>query len=89
MESGLRRDSGVRERPCSAQPDGVLHGRTAVALSDDHKPNRNDEHDRIEAGGGAVIWAGTWRVAGVLAVSRAFGDRPLKKCGPAVTTRQR
>lgn len=25
------------------------------------------------------MWAGTWRVGGVLAVSRAFGDRPLKK----------
>lgn len=51
----------------------------AVALSDDHKPARNDEHDRIEDAGGAVIWAGTWRVSGVLAVSRAFGDRPLKR----------
>lgn len=26
-----------------------------------------------------MIWAGTWRVGGVLAVSRAFGDRPLKR----------
>ena len=51
----------------------------AEALSEDHKPARNDEHDRIEDSGGAVIWAGTWRVSGVLAVSRAFGDRPLKK----------
>jgi protein phosphatase 1L len=48
-------------------------------LSEDHKPSRNDEHDRIESDGGAVIWAGTWRVSGVLAVSRAFGDRALKK----------
>jgi protein phosphatase 1L len=48
-------------------------------LSEDHKPSRNDEQDRIEADGGAVIWAGTWRVSGVLAVSRAFGDRALKK----------
>ena len=25
------------------------------------------------------MWAGTWRVGGVLAVSRAFGDRLLKR----------
>lgn len=29
--------------------------------------------------GGVVVWAGTWRVGGVLAVSRAFGDKPLKR----------
>ncbi len=33
----------------------------------------------MEAAGGMVVWAGTWRVAGVLAVSRAFGDKPLKR----------
>ncbi|KAJ7554712.1 hypothetical protein O6H91_05G006000 [Diphasiastrum complanatum] len=51
----------------------------AVALSTDHKPNRTDERQRIEEAGGVVMWAGTWRVGGVLAVSRAFGDRLLKK----------
>ena len=51
---------------------------TARALSTDHKPNRPDERARIEAAGGAVLWAGTWRVGGVLAVSRAFGDSALK-----------
>ena len=53
--------------------------RAAVQLSDDHKPNRTDERSRIEAAGGVVVWAGTWRVGGVLAVSRAFGDRLLKR----------
>jgi protein phosphatase 1L len=48
-------------------------------LSEDHKPNRTDERSRIEAAGGVVVWAGTWRVGGVLAVSRAFGDRLLKR----------
>ncbi|KAK9829329.1 hypothetical protein WJX72_005218 [[Myrmecia] bisecta] len=51
----------------------------AVALSEDHKPNRQDERQRIENAGGVVVWAGTWRVGGVLAVSRAFGDRLLKR----------
>jgi len=51
----------------------------AIALSDDHKPNRTDERQRIEDAGGVVMWSGTWRVGGVLAVSRAFGDRLLKK----------
>lgn len=52
---------------------------TAVAMSIDHKPNTREERTRIEDAGGVVVWAGTWRVGGVLAVSRAFGDRPLKR----------
>lgn len=48
-------------------------------MSEDHKPNRLDERKRIELAGGVVVWAGTWRVGGVLAVSRAFGDRLLKR----------
>ncbi|KAL4575748.1 hypothetical protein LXL04_011833 [Taraxacum kok-saghyz] len=51
----------------------------AVALSEDHKPNRSDERMRIESAGGVVMWAGTWRVGGVLAMSRAFGNRMLKQ----------
>ncbi|WOL03170.1 hypothetical protein Cni_G11890 [Canna indica] len=50
----------------------------AIALSEDHKPNRTDERKRIESAGGIVMWAGTWRVGGVLAMSRAFGNRLLK-----------
>ncbi|CAN0891811.1 Probable protein phosphatase 2C 76 [Linum grandiflorum] len=51
----------------------------AIALSEDHKPNRIDERRRIENAGGIVMWAGTWRVGGVLAMSRAFGNRMLKQ----------
>ncbi|KAF7830679.1 putative protein phosphatase 2C 76 [Senna tora] len=51
----------------------------AIALSEDHKPNRSDERKRIENAGGVVMWAGTWRVGGVLAMSRAFGNRMLKQ----------
>ncbi|GFY81854.1 protein phosphatase 2C family protein [Actinidia rufa] len=51
----------------------------AIPLSEDHKPNRSDERKRIENAGGVVVWAGTWRVGGVLAMSRAFGNRMLKQ----------
>ncbi|XP_008789334.1 probable protein phosphatase 2C 52 isoform X1 [Phoenix dactylifera] len=51
----------------------------AIPLSDDHKPNRSDERKRIEDAGGVVLWAGTWRVGGILAMSRAFGNRLLKQ----------
>ncbi|THU70740.1 hypothetical protein C4D60_Mb08t28140 [Musa balbisiana] len=51
----------------------------AIPLSDDHKPNRIDERRRIENAGGFVMWTGTWRVGGVLAMSRAFGNRLLKR----------
>ena len=51
----------------------------AKQLTSDHKPNRDDERERIEKAGGVVAFVGTWRVGGVLAVSRAFGDRNLKK----------
>lgn len=57
----------------------VCIGGVATPLSRDHKPNRDDERQRIENAGGVVMWSGTWRVGGVLAVSRAFGDRLLKK----------
>lgn len=57
----------------------LSRGGKAYPLSVDHKPNRQDERNRIEKAGGVVVWAGTWRVGGVLAVSRAFGDRLLKK----------
>ncbi|ETV93500.1 hypothetical protein H310_12544 [Aphanomyces invadans] len=50
----------------------------AVPLSSDHKPNRPDERERVNSMGGHVIFWGVWRVEGILAVSRAIGDRMLK-----------
>ncbi|MCL7049915.1 hypothetical protein MKW94_013741, partial [Papaver nudicaule] len=50
----------------------LYRGKEAMALSDDHKPNREDEYARIEAAGGKVInWNGS-RVFGVLAMSRSI-----------------
>ncbi|KZV31683.1 hypothetical protein F511_00487 [Dorcoceras hygrometricum] len=57
----------------------ICRAGNAIAVSRDHKPDRTDERQRIEDAGGFVMWAGTWRVGGVLAVSRAFGDRLLKQ----------
>jgi protein phosphatase 1L len=51
---------------------------SAIALSEDHKPDRDDETKRISDLGGRVIHWGRWRVEGVLAVSRSIGDAKLK-----------
>ncbi|KAK5817234.1 Protein phosphatase 2C 77 -like protein [Gossypium arboreum] len=56
----------------------LYRGKHPMPLSVDHKPDREDEHARIEAAGGKVIqWNGS-RVLGVLAMSRSIGDRYLK-----------
>ena len=49
-----------------------------VSLSVDHKPNHPKEKERITRLGGTIMLWGVWRVEGVLAVSRAIGDRMLK-----------
>ncbi|XP_008228245.1 PREDICTED: protein phosphatase 2C 16 [Prunus mume] len=56
----------------------LCRGKQAIALSVDHKPNREDEYARIEAAGGKVIQWNGHRVFGVLAMSRSIGDRYLK-----------
>lgn len=50
----------------------------AIPLSFDHKPQQTREKKRIEEAGGSVSFHGVWRVAGILATSRALGDYPLK-----------
>ncbi|XP_010526048.1 PREDICTED: probable protein phosphatase 2C 50 [Tarenaya hassleriana] len=56
----------------------LCRGKEPVALSVDHKPNREDEYSRIEAAGGKIIEWNGHRVFGVLAMSRSIGDRYLK-----------
>ncbi|KAM3270211.1 putative protein phosphatase 2C 6 isoform X1 [Capsicum chacoense] len=56
----------------------LCRGKEPMALSVDHKPNREDEYARIEVAGGKVIQWNGHRVFGVLAMSRSIGDRYLK-----------
>ncbi|VAH81728.1 unnamed protein product [Triticum turgidum subsp. durum] len=63
-----------------------------VALSVDHKPDRPDELERIQAAGGRVIYWDGARVLGVLAMSRAIGDgylKPFVTAEPEVTVTER
>ncbi|XP_062091085.1 protein phosphatase 2C 77 [Humulus lupulus] len=56
----------------------LCRGKAPVVMSNDHRPDREDEYERIEAAGGKVIqWNGS-RVFGVLAMSRSIGDKYLK-----------
>ena len=58
----------------------MINRGTAIQLTNDHKPADPDEKKRIGALGGQVIHCmGIARVNGVLAVSRAFGNRALKQ----------
>ncbi|KAL1825969.1 hypothetical protein DCAR_0314168 [Daucus carota subsp. sativus] len=65
----------------SAASSGLVHF-SAVELTRDHHPDREDERSRVESAGGYVLeWAGVSRVNGELAVSRAIGDLPFKSYG--------
>ncbi|XP_031733745.1 protein phosphatase 1F [Anarrhichthys ocellatus] len=46
----------------------------AITLMEPHKPDREDEKQRIEELGGCITFMGCWRVNGTYAVSRAIGD---------------
>lgn len=50
-----------------------------IPMSFDHKPQQSRELKRIQKAGGFVQFKGVWRVAGILATSRALGDYPLKE----------
>ncbi|KAL7159811.1 hypothetical protein ABFS83_01G052200 [Erythranthe nasuta] len=56
----------------------LYRGGRVIPLTFDHKPDRADEKARIQAMGGRIINADIPRVQGILAMSRALGDRYLK-----------
>ncbi|KAL5229688.1 hypothetical protein ABZP36_028464 [Zizania latifolia] len=70
----------------------LCRGGVPVPLSVDHKPDRPDELERIQAAGGRVIFWDSARVLGVLAMSRAIGDgylKPYVTAEPEVTVTER
>lgn len=57
----------------------IVHRNNPLQITSDHKPYDQEERKRIAALGGTVVYSmGTARVNGVLAVSRAFGNRSIK-----------
>ncbi|KAK6922288.1 PPM-type phosphatase-like domain [Dillenia turbinata] len=57
----------------------LCRGGVAEALTADHRAGLDDEKKRIENKGGYVeMHRGTWRVHGILSVSRSLGDAHLK-----------
>jgi len=70
----------VRERKLYVANTGdteavLAEGGKVVVLTEDHKPSSEKERQRIEKGGGLILFG---RVAGKLNVSRAFGDIEFK-----------
>lgn len=60
----------------------LLRNNECLKLSEDHKPERMDERTRIENSGGCVLWnTGIARVVGILSLTRAIGDKSLRKFG--------
>ncbi|GFP81513.1 probable protein phosphatase 2c 75 [Phtheirospermum japonicum] len=56
----------------------LYRGGRVVPLSFDHKGDRRDERARVESSGGRIVRTDTHRVEGILAMTRAIGDRFLK-----------
>jgi hypothetical protein len=70
----------------------LISARKGITLTEDHKPSLPSEQRRIASFGGTVTYnTGIARVAGVLAVSRAFGNygiRNLIRADPDITQRE-
>ncbi|KAK8592582.1 hypothetical protein V6N13_063155 [Hibiscus sabdariffa] len=56
----------------------LCRGTQTIPLTVDHKPDREDELERITSSGGRILNWGCLRVEGILSMSRAIGDHDLK-----------
>lgn len=56
----------------------IVRNDSAISVTKPHKPDDPEEKQRIESQGGCVVWLGTWRVNGMLSLSRAIGDANFK-----------
>ncbi|GIL53788.1 hypothetical protein Vafri_9420 [Volvox africanus] len=59
----------------------ICRGGHVMALTEDHRPARVDERERVLKSGGQILWNEGERVMGILQTTRAFGDRDLKHFG--------
>eukprot|EP00798_Chlamydomonas_sp_ICE-L_P017078 gene17078-23373_t len=59
----------------------ISRGGKAFPLSQDHSPERKDEQERVKAAGGHISNYRGVRVMGVLAMTRAIGDKSLRRYG--------
>ncbi|KAG6548571.1 hypothetical protein Mapa_010059 [Marchantia paleacea] len=77
-----QKPSSRRKRKSERSKADCQTGLRARELTRDHRPDRDDERERIEGAGGFVITYGAVaRVNGKLAVSRSIGDVHLKRYG--------
>jgi len=76
----LMREDSLIVANCGDARGFLFRGPDAEALSlcPYQHPDREDEKGRVKQAGGTVVWFGTWRVNGVLAVSRSIGDPALR-----------
>ncbi|KAK9014115.1 hypothetical protein V6N11_005284 [Hibiscus sabdariffa] len=56
----------------------LCRGTQTIPLTVDHKPDREDELERITSSGGRILNWGCLRPEGILSMSRAIGDHDLK-----------
>ncbi|CAD7702049.1 unnamed protein product [Ostreobium quekettii] len=78
---GLVSESHLCVANCGDSRAVLSRGGMAYRLTRDHKPDLEDEQERINSCGGVVLNFNGVRVMGLLAMSRALGDHCLRDVG--------